>query len=606
MSNIIKYNKTPTISDLLERQKRNTSVNVSLSKSPNMLQKSLIRQSGFNSGFFSRNSKKGLDIYNISAFTVTATSSSGGLLGSIKILGFNVGTLSQADIDAFKQQFGLKYGISPSLLTITLTRGSIIITVFAIPIPDISELSLSEKAFFCNLDSVFSSISPDDVDTLITDSNLTADITKTGAPLEIDTTYTNINDSIDIVEKCKNDVEFKEKTITEFLCSFTGDSTNDCMYSMVRSSPSVISVVRVLVNGTVNKICDYLENTPPERLYINMESTHLIMLATTRDLTNPLANNPASDPNYLWSNKIYLINITTGSISTITLTEVSNAGPGFHRPEGFDKLTRRLYYESGMAATYGTICYVTIPANYSSATLSPTYLSNWDLGRAYGGIVFLDSNRVFINQNRSIYLADFRNPGGTETLIAGAALDNAPSKQGAWSNPGLSQAGIDTDLWLNDFFTNIIDSPFLDSPIGANAWISYSLGLFAYDSENNRLILADRGSQRIRAIDLRPGNNYAVTTLAGTTPTFSGFAINSTTSNFSQALLNTLLQVGDWNNGYNGMPAYTEVNDTFLNSTFNNPREITVFNGKIYVRQENNIVRQLSNNSVSSFLTIAV
>jgi hypothetical protein len=606
MSNIIKYNKTPSISELIERQKRNTAVNVALSKDPAMLQKSLVRQTGFNSGFFSRNVKRGFDVYNARVFTVTA-SSSGGLLGSIKIVGFNVGTLTQAETDAFKQQFALKYGVSANLLTITLTPGSLIVTVSANSIPDISQLSLSEKSFFSNLDAVFNSISPLDIDTLITDSNLTADITKTGAPLTIDTTYTVINTALDIVQECKNDSEYKKRNINEFLCPLTGDPINDCMYSMVRLKPSAISVVKIRNNGTVDKICNYADNVPPDRMYLNMESTYLIMLSNKGDTFNPLATRNGNSPNLLSANKIYLINIATGAISTITLTETYNAVAndyGFEfRPQGYNKLTRRVYYESGMDLNYGDECYVTIPANYSSATITATYLSNWNLGRAYGVIEFIDSDRAFVSLYRSFYLVDFRNPGGTETLIAGAGLDTAPTKQGAWSNPSISQAGPYRALWLNDDFTNFMNSPFLDSPIGTNAWISFSFGSFAYDSENNRLIIADSGSQRIRTIDLTPGSNNAVTTLAGTSPTFSGFAINSSTSTYSQALLNTLLQVGDWNNGFNGMPAYTEVNDTFLNSTFNRPLDITVFNGKIYVRQENNIVRQLSNGSVSSFFT---
>jgi len=573
-SNIKKISKVTTISDLLERRQRNKFVNFFSITDPLIRQKLLLSQDGTNPSFFERKSKRGL--------TIVTASSSGGLLGSIKIIGYTVGTITQADIDAFKQQFGLKYGVSPSLLTITLTPGSLIVGVSVNPVPDISALSLSDKSFFSNLDAIFNSISALDIDTLITDSNLTANITPTGTPLTIDTTYTTINTSLDIVEKCKNDSEYKKRDISEFICPLVGDPVNNCMYSMVRLKPSAISVVKISNNGLVSKICTYSENQAAISIFINIESTYLIIPSNIRDTTSPNAIDLSQ-----YFSKVYLINIATGAISIITLTEL-NQGTGY----GFDKLTRRFFYRSAMASQqFEKLCYVTIPADYSSATLSGSYFV--DVSKAsVGRIQFVSSIMAYCINGLAVYVLDLSQSAGAETLIAGfsGVTDN-----GSWSNTNINEP--------KQWYSPRIRGPFLNAALGSNAWFS-GITDMAYDSVNNRLLVTDEGSNRIRSVDLTSGNNYEVTTLAGTSPTFSGLAVNNanTASNpYSQPLLDTLLQVGEW--GYGNMPAYTQINGTFSNSTFNRPIDITIFNRKTYVRQYDGKVRQLSNGSVSSFTT---
>lgn len=103
--------------------------------------------------------------------------------------------------------------------------------------------------------------------------------------------------------------------------------------------------------------------------------------------------------------------------------------------------------------------------------------------------------------------------------------------------------------------------------------------------------------------DLTPGNNYAVTTLAGTSPVRYGVAINSSESNFTQQLLNSLGQVGPWNNYISGMPPFEKVNSTYLTSTFNQPQEICLFGNKILVEDRTG-TRILSNGYVHNFIVI--
>ena len=109
-------------------------------------------------------------------------------------------------------------------------------------------------------------------------------------------------------------------------------------------------------------------------------------------------------------------------------------------------------------------------------------------------------------------------------------------------------------------------------------------------------------AQRIRSVDLRAGNNYRVTTLAGTSPVLGGQAANGPNSNYTLQVLASLGQVGYWNNGTNQMPEYTKVNSSYLNSTFNNPRHLIAFKGKIYVLDNSGETRQLVNNRVSDFI----
>jgi hypothetical protein len=570
-SNIKKISRITTVSDLLERRQRNKFVNFHSITDPAILQQLLVKQTGTNPSFFERSSKLGSN----RGIIVKATSN-GGLIGSFKIDGYTLGAVTPAEINAFKQQFALKYGISANLITIILAPGSLVVSVSLLPIPDISELSPSDKSFLVNSEAIIRSIQPPEITECISAAGLSAKITQ-ASTLIYDAAYTIFNSVLGIVQLISNDIDYKKRYITNFLAPFVGDPINNCMYTVFRFSASIVCVGKIRSNGSIDRICNYPENAGAKQILINIDSTYLIIPHYTRDT---LAPNTVENKPFI--NKIYLINIQTGAISTITLTDL-DMGLSY----GFDQSTRRLYYSSAMnASRYLKLCYVTIPVDYSSATLSATYFMG--ISVSAGKIEFVNSTTGYVTSGVNISLIDLSTTNGTQTLIAG--FDSARNN-GSWA--------INTPL--NTWYTSILSGPFLNAPNGLNAWFSL-ISDISYDSANNRLLVVDSGSQRIRSIDLRPGNNYAVTTFAGTSPTASGLARNNanTASNpYSQVLLDSLLQVGEW--GYFNMPAYTKVNDTYLNSTFPSPQRITTFNGKIYVTTNPSGVKQLSNGYVTDF-----
>jgi len=576
-SNIKKNSRIATVSDLLERRQRNKFVNFHSITDPTILQQLLVKQTGTNPSFFERSSKLGSN----RGITVKATSN-GGLIGSFKILGYNFGAVTPADIDSFKQQFALKYGISANLITITLAPGSLVVSVSLLPIPDISALIPSDKSFLVNSEAIIRSIQPSEITECISAAGLSAKITQ-ASTLIYDAAYTIFNSVLGIVQLISNDIDYQKRYITQFLVPFVADPINNCMYTVFQFSASIYCVGKIRTNGAIDRICDYpyVPGITLEQMFINIDSTYLIIPAQgTRDFLY------TGQGIKLDQDKVYLVNIQTGSISTITLSDKGNT-----RTFGFDKLTRRLYYSYTLLSSniVSRLCYVTIPADYSSATLSATLFNNI-IHSSIGKIEFLNSTTAFADQFVSIRMYDLSTPGGTSTVIAGLADDKRMPEFSNFINlPNRAGYGV--------------GNPFLDSPIGANAFFS-QIWSISYDSENNRLLVTDTYANRLRTVDLTPGNNYAVTTLAGTSPTFSGLAINhylsDASSSFSQAVLDSLLQVGSWGNTYNNMPSYTKVNGTYLNSTFFSLFNTVSFNGKIYLSTASG-VKQLSNGYVTDF-----
>jgi hypothetical protein len=572
----LKSGRTPGISDLLSAMKRNTLIGVSNSKDAGLNRKSLIKQQGFNTGFLDLNSKRGLDYYlakRNSSVNVTAVTSAGGLIGSIKFIGYNLLGLTDADKTGFKNAFALQYGINPDLINLTFAAGSLVITFSASAVLNVGRLTRKEKAFFANADAVIRGIQPINIATYVAAANIPTSRLSITATIQIDISYTNINTSLDLVDKCKNDTEIQQN-LTNIATPMVGDPINDCMYTLITGTPSVIA--RINKNGTADKICNYPDNSGYffRHIFINAESTHLIIPSNNEDTLSPLV----IQPNEPKANKVYLINISTGAVSTIILTDLNS-----NLSHGFDKLTRRFFYTSNMASNYLKLCYVTIPSDYSSAMLSPTYYTNITASGS-SKIEFIDSNNAYsVGRGLDIVKYDLSVANGSSTHIAGL---QAFSQQAAgWTN-NVNQWGTPTY------------GPYLDAPIGSNAFFSF-ISDICYDSENNRIIIADYGAQRIRSVDLTPGNNYAVTTLAGTSPTFLGLAINANGSTYPQSVLDTLAQVGAW--GSNNMPAYTKVLGTYLSSTFNFPSKIIIFNKKIYLLT-NVETKQLSNGYVTDFL----
>ena len=572
-----KFGKSVDTSDLLAAMKRNTLIAVARSKDAGLNKKSLIKQQGFNTGFLDMVSKNGLDLYNASktsAVNVTGTSN-GGLIGTMRFVGYNLLGLTDADKTAFKNAFALQYGIDPNLLTLSFAAGSLIIGVSANPVLNVRGLSRRAKAFFANSESIIRGIQPITIERCVTLANIPTSRLSVTATIQVDISYTGININLDLITNCQTDSEFQQN-LTDIVNPMVGDPINDCMYTLIDGTTNKI-IVRINKNGSADRICDYPDSSGYffRHIFINAESTYLIIPSNNADTLSPLA----SQPNQPKANKVYLINISNGAVSTIILTDLNG-----NLSHGFDKLTRRFFYSSYMASNDRKLCYVTIPANYSSATLTATYYSNITLSSA-SKIEFIDSNNAYsVGRGLDIVKYDLSVANGSSTHIAGL-------------EPSQLQAG-----WTNNLVNNWGTStygPYLDAPIGSNAFFSLIQDI-CYDSENNRILVADYGAQRIRSVDLTPGNNYAVTTLAGTSPTFLGLAINRNGSTYSQGLLNSLAQVGEW--GSNNMPAYVKVNGTYLTSTFQKISGIIFFNKKIYVLSSLTNTKQLSNGYVTDFL----
>jgi hypothetical protein len=564
MSNSSRPGKSMDISDLISRKKRETSVNVSLTKNQGLRNKVTIKNPGFNTGFSDLYSKRGLNFYNISALNITATILNGGTIGSIRVIGYTLNSLTPANIAAFKLAFATQYGINPNLINLSFSRGSLIIDFIAVSNIDSSDLTISDKSFFSNVDSVLKSIQPDDIADFIVSANISSsDLSLTGTA-SIDTAYTTINDTVDIVKFCDNDSSYNAKKI-RINNPIVADTINDCIYTIYNTD-----VIRINISGTADKIATFPNDSGCRAIFINANSTYLIIPSNLEDTTMPGAQSPDPRPN-----KVYLINISTGAINTIILAE-SNINTQY----GFDKLTRKFYYGSYMAINRGKMAYVTIPSDYSSATLSPTY-SSLDF-TAGAKLEFIDSNTAYTSNGTAIILYNISNQ--TSTIIAGYS-----GSGGGWSN---------AQGWANapEY------GPFLNANNGTNAFFSLVSDI-SYDSANQRILVADYGAHRIRSIDLRPGNNYAVTTLAGTSPVTMGLAVNKYGSTVSQGVLDTLGQVGLWGRG--NMPAYTQITGPYLTSTIKEPYNITLFNNKIYVltNSEDGTI-QLSNGYLSNFTVV--
>jgi hypothetical protein len=447
-----------------------------------------------------------------------------------------------------------------------------IIEVSVEPLSSIDLLDLDDKTFFSNIDSVVKGIQPSDVSALIATAQIPQSSINPTGPLSIDTTATRVNTTADVVVAACEDSEYTS-SIQQLQYPLVGDPINNCMYTLIgRNGISNDYVVRINANGTMDKICDYVERYGCSHIFINAESTHLIIPSENDDATSPQAID-----NTLVCNKVYTVNIATGIIKTITLTTLNPT-----LTHGFDKTTRRFYYTSHMAATYLKLAYVTIPADYDSATLSATFYTNIMVGDN-SKIEFIDSNNAYYVTGENVRKIDLSVPNGSYSTIAGRNTDQ--NTKIAWT----------TDV---NYVGQTTPEAFLDSPIGANAFFVF-INDFVYDSENNRLLVSDNGAHRIRSVSLSGTN--AVTTFAGTSPTYLGFAINSPYTTHSQQFLDSLAQIGEW--GGIHLPPYTKVNGPLLTATFNRPFKILLFNKKIYVTTSDG-TKQISNGYVSDFTPI--
>ena len=588
LSRDLKSGRSPDSSDLLSAMKRNTLIAVANSKDAAGKQKSLIKQKGFNTGFLDMNSKSGLDYYNAKG-VILRISANGGFLGSFRVLGYNIGSITQADLDAFRIAFAAQFGISnPSLIIITLSPGSLIVNISAPPVSNVSALTSSEKAFFANSGDIISGIQPTTISNIIAQANIPpSSIYQTG-PLSIDPASTRINTALDLKGLATQDPSLAQNSYSLYPFPFVGDSINNCMYTLLPGQLKNI-VVRININGSIDKICDHVEDNGCSRIFLNGNSTHLIIPSAIEDTISPNAHSSTTP----FSNKVYLVNILSGTIVTITLTDLT-----MNLSQGFDKATERYYYVSAMASNFRKLCYVTIPSFTPDATISATYFTGIntadfdgaeDGSNTYRGTIeFIDSKTALVSSARSISRLDLTG-NGTKTIIAGRSTTEA----GRWSTPN------------NSWFDLVVGGPYLDAIDGTNAHFS-SITSISYDPDNNRLLVIDSFALRIRSVDLTPGGTYPVTTLAGTSPTFFGLAINGPNTTYGSGELEKLPQVGMWGNGFNAMPQYEKINSSYLDSTFNffitDPSSIINFNDNIFVVGVREF-RRLSNNKVFDFKT---
>jgi hypothetical protein len=526
------------------------------------------KQLGYDNGFMELKSKRGLDEYLVRpSVIITATYETA--ISSIKITGYTLGTITQTQIDDFKNAFASLLGISPNLIQINLSSGSLIIDI-SLAYSDINTSSLTpnEIAFIVNKDSIIEQLTPTDISTILTDSNTATVITQTGASISID--YRSISVDVNLVNDC-----LRDKTRITFRYPLVGDIENNCMYTIID-----YTVVKINKNGTISTIALFPESQGCGYIFIDSTSSFLVIPSNVKDTTSAQAQN---NPNV---NKVYVISLSDGTVFTKTLNEILSIGGNC----GFNQINNRFYYTSNMKDNnyYQKLCYIDITLFTETLTAIYTNINGGNTGK----IEFIGDNTGFMSSDNNIKLLNFSN--NTSSIIAGKGQGN----NGIWNNVTLIPGEPNSNSWIN--VNGRVYGPYLDASIGTNAFFSFIQDI-TYDSENNRLLVCDSYAQRIRSVNLKDGNNYAVTTIAGTSPVSYGQADNSSSSSYSQKVLNNLGQVGDWNNGTNEMPLYTKVNSSYLNSTFYNPRSSIAFKGKIYVLDVTG-TRQLVNNRVSDFI----
>lgn len=534
------------------------------------------KQLGYDNGFMELKSKRGLDEYLVRpSVIITATYETA--ISSIKITGYTLGTITQTQIDDFKNAFASLLGISPNLIQINLSSGSLIIDI-SLAYSDINTSSLTpnEIAFIVNKDSIIEQLTPTDISTILTDSNTATVITQTGASISID--YRSISVDVNLVNDC-----IKNKRIINFDNPLVGDNINNCMYTIVDSI-----VVRINKNGTISTIALFPESQGCGYIFIDSTSSFLVIPSNVKDTTIAGAYD-----NRLMCNKVYVISLSDGTVFTKTLN--NNL---FITANAFNQFNNRLYFTSYMSSNYAQYEFIELTNPFITeqiTSIQPTnFRSPHNISDSSGITKFIFTSEtecylIFYNNNiRKLVLNNTGTTISSNTSIAGFLFDG--NNAGIWTNTG--------NTWVSAY--GRVYGPYLDAPIGTNAFFSFIQDI-TYDSENNRLLVCDSYAQRIRSVDLTSGNNYAVTTLAGTSPVLYGQAANGPNGTYSPSVLASLGQVGVWNNGTNQMPLYTKVNSSYSNSTFSRPRRITTFKGKIYVLDDIG-TRQLVNNHVSDFI----
>ena len=498
--------------------------------------------------------------------TITATDPDTGAKATIYVAGLTLGTLTQAQKDAFRDQLAGVLGVSSDLITLTFKSGSLIIGITINP----SEIRTpSDNAFILNAQASLSQITNTDISNIITASGTSAVIT--GTPV-IDRGKTTVT-----IDPTIQTISSSNYTIQTFNNPVVGDNNRCCIYTLINSN-----IVRVNKNGTVELICSFPESTI-KHIFITRYSGFLII--PSNNFSNDNFGTLYFSPH---ANNVYVVNISSGTVYINTTQIAYSPGLGF----GFNQFNNKIYYGSAEVATYGTSYMSTIVFSTNMINSSTTGI----LKSLTNSLVFSDITTGYTLSNNSIVKVDLLN--NTFTTVAGGDSALTEVLLGAWNNPSFPSPV----RWGNS--SGSLLNPFVDSQNGANAWFSYIYSSnLVLDSVNNRLLVSDRYAQRIRSVDLRAGNNYAVTTLAGTSPVFYGRAINRSGSTYTSEELASMGQVGAWNNEYSGMPAFSKVNSTYALSTFNEPSNIALFNNTVLVLDLTG-TRILSNGYVNDLIVL--
>ena len=487
---------------------------------------------------------------------------------SIYVAGPTLGSLTQTQIDAFKLELATKLGVTPDLITLTFRSGSLILDI---SINTYKVATLGDNAFIINAPAVISQLTDSDITDIITKSNTGVSITGT-ATINHDRTVIDID--INLQDNC-----IKKYTKQTIYNPIVGDDVNKCMYTVLNSK-----IVRIDKNGQFNTICSFPEDRI-RHIFITLDSNYLVI--PSNDFSSDNVNPPGQSNlqyNASHSNKFYIINIST------QITYINTILPHFYSSLSFNKFNNTLYYSIADTIGYGDMHTSTVVFSNSQIASIKSNISNLIEPK----FIFTDETTGFVNNYYGIQKINLSN--GDYSFIAGRARDS--ENFGIWNNVPVTSPG--SNGWGNA--SGGAYNPFADSLIGTNAFFVGISSILA-DLVNNRILVVDSYSQRIRSVDLTPGNDYAVTTLAGTSPIKYGVAINSSESNFTQELLSSLGQIGVWNKSISGMPAFTKVNSTYALSTFDNPRSITLFNNTLLVLDATG-TRVLSNGYVNDFKVI--
>jgi len=486
-----------------------------------------------------------------------------------RVIGVTPGNITQDMKNNFRNDFAALIGVDPAMLTIELQSGSLVVNISFDASYGASGFSDNDCALIKNTIAILNQVRISDIEKIKNDRNIPF---TWSIDAYIDYESIKINIDIGLINTINS--RFNNYDISNPL---VGDIKNNCMYTIIGSI-----VVRINKNGTISRIALFPESQGCRYIFIDSISSFLVIPSNVSDTTSAGAINKSPR-----SNKVYIIRLSDGIVFTKTLNELFFGGDNC----GFNQFNNRFYYTSYMAGNnYSKLCYIDITLSNETVTAMYTTIN----GGTVGKIEFIDINSGFLNSLFTISLINVRD--NTSSIIAGNR------DIGAWNNVTLIPNEPESNSWNSS--NGGVYGAYLDVSIGTNAFFS-GIQDITYDSENNRLLVCDRYAQRIRSVDLRSGNNYAVTTIAGTSPVLDGQAANGPNSNYTPQVLASLGQVGLWNNGTNQMPLYTKVNSSYLKSTFNWPKRLIAFKGKIYVLDGVGGTRQLVNNRVSDFQPFA-